>query len=262
MINTLNTRIALASTFHDASGDKSIIFIKKHIKTIKNIFKSISLVLTDKTAKKIGDFLTKNGVKIIINPTGRGSLSRKNALIEALKISCDCFLSIDFDRLLFWLEKYPNELLKVIKQIKQLNENDYLVIGRTDKAWNSHPTFQKIPEEETNDAISKEINKIADVTSGCRAFGRKIALSIVKNAKAIHSGISDTEWPMIVHLHNKANIKSIFVDGLSYETELIFGYERAHKAQGEYEFSRTQMKNASIKIINQIKKDFVQNKKL
>ena len=249
-----NNSVTLVSTFHDPQGEHSINFIKKHLSKINTIFSSLSLVITADTSKKIVDYFNNNNVKIIINPSGQGSLSRKNALINALKSPCDYFIYCDFDRIIFWLEKYPAELLDVIKHIEQLKNNDYLVIGRTENAWNSHPDIQKISEKRTNDAISNFINMQVDVTPACRAFHRTIANLIVDNSIGLRSGVCDIEWLMIAYLYGKAHIKSIQVDGLAYETKTIFG-EKINE-DGNYEYSRNQMADESIKMIEVVKNKF------
>lgn len=244
--------ICLVSTFHDPKGKTSIIFLKKHINEIKTLFSCISLVITNNTSKLILDFLNQNNIPYIISPEKYGSLSRKIALNNALKTKLKYFFHIDFDRLLFWLEKFPIELFRTLIKIEALDINTYLVIGRTKQAWDTHPKIQQIPEEKTNKAISKKIKKKVDVTPGCRAFDQKIAQLIIKKSSAIKSGVSDTEWLMIAYTCGKSSIKTIKVNGLSYETQLIFGKDKT-RFVGDYEYSRNQMADESIKVINQIK---------
>lgn len=252
--NLFCNSICLVSAFHDTEGIHSPVLLKKHIENIKNTFHCISLVLTDLTSTKVFVLLDKNKISYKIVPVGFGSLSRKVALKNGLKTNCEYFFYIDLDRLLFWLEKYPQELIKVLGKITSLKKNDYLIIGRTSKAWNSHPFNQQLPEEKTNKAISQEIGKTVDVTPGCRAFRRKIANLIIDKVQGNKSGVSDIEWLMIAYSYGKAHVKSIVVDGLSYETKTVFGKERSDKQCGEYEFSRNQMADETIKTIDLVKK--------
>jgi len=241
--------ICLISTFHDPEGDRALKFLKKHLKKIKNLFGFIKLAITDKTSEEIIQFLEKNKVDYKITSFGFGTLSRRIVLKNGLKTNATHFFHIDLDRLLFWLEKYPRELTNTLKKIKDLKENEYLTLGRTQKAWQAYPSWQEKPEKRTNQAISKEINQKVDVTTGCYASGRSLAKIISQKPKGKTPGVSDIEWLMIAKLFGKAQIKSIKTNGLTYETKLIFGKKRAQKPKGNYPFSREKLADKTIKMI-------------
>ncbi|NMC36599.1 hypothetical protein GYA49_06170 [Candidatus Beckwithbacteria bacterium] len=243
--------ICEVSTFHDPVGDTSTVFLQKHAETIKSLFPDIAIAVTDATNSNLLNLLDHLKIPYQKTLTGKGSLSRRRALETGLQSQAQTFFHIDLDRLLFWLDQYPQELEKVLQQCKNLN-NQFLVIGRTVKAWQSHPIWQQEPEALTNQAISRELGVKLDVTAGCYAFDRTIAQIITQTAQGEASCVSDIEWVMIAK-HIGAQILSIKVDGLSYETKLIFGQARASQPAGNYESSRQKLAEQTIAMIEKVK---------
>ena len=250
----MNKSICLITTFHDPEGKRSVKFLKKHIPKIKRIFNFIKIGIPTTTSLIIFDCLKEGRIDFFKTPPGFGSRTRRLVLKKGLKENADYYLSIDLDRLLYWLEKYPVELKEIINKIKNLSLNVFLSIGRTKKAWNSHPKYQKIPELKTNQAVSKELGFTVDITDGCYAFPRKIAQLIDKMAQGSKSGVSDIEWLMIAKVYANSKIKTFFVDGLGWETNLIFGNKRAVNPQGVYTITRKQLAEETIGMIDKVKK--------
>ena len=252
----MNKTICLITTFHDPEGKRSIEFLKKHAPLIKETFDFIKIGCPKTTSPIIFRFLKEKQIDFFKTIPGFGSKTRRLVLREGLKENADYYLSIDLDRLLFWLEKYPKELVKAINSIKNLSDNEFLSIGRTKKAWDSHPDYQKIPELKTNRAISKELGFSVDITNGCYSFPRKIGHLIDRKALGSKAGVSDVEWLMISKVYAKAKIHAIFVDGLAWETNLIFGKKRAANPQGVYTITREQLAEETIAMIEKVKKIF------
>ncbi|NMB56863.1 hypothetical protein GYA19_02910 [Candidatus Beckwithbacteria bacterium] len=256
----MTKNICLITTFHDPIGDKSIIFLKKQIKTIQRIFDEIVIGLTDQTNDIFFQFFKENQIKFIKAKSGFGSKTKRIILKESLKSSSDLFFSIDLDRLLFWLEHFPQELEDVLTKIKEDEQNQFWPLGRTRKAFLTHPKHQQKPETRTNEVLSKEIGKTLDVTTGCCVFTRKIAQLINQYAQGENSGVSDIEWPMIARLFGGARIKPIRVNGLAYETEYIFGENRSSNPKGAYGYSRGKLADDSIVMIEKVKKYWLSKK--
>jgi hypothetical protein len=61
----------------------------------------------------------------------------------------------DFDRALHWIKTYPEELTQIVESPP---DNDYVLIGRTKRAFQTHPKTQTMTEGIGNTLASKMLN--------------------------------------------------------------------------------------------------------
>ncbi|OFI49090.1 hypothetical protein BG261_04245 [Floricoccus tropicus] len=124
--------------------------------------------------------------------------------------SSEDIMYCDFDRVLTWIKMFPEEL-EVITN-KKLN-SDYVVLGRTKEAFESHPESWQATEAITNKISSKYfgINDL-DITAGASIMSAYAASMIAHKSSHSHT---DCEWPYLV---KKAGylIGSKKVNGLLY----------------------------------------------
>lgn len=146
-----------------------------------------------------------------VNMLGR---LRRDSVDLALKTNCEHIFYCDGDRMLHWLEHYPDELLAVINAIQQ---SDFTVLGRTPRAFRSHPA----PLQETENIITYLFTKVSgrawDTLAAARGMSRQAATSIVQNCT--DDAISnDVTWPLLAMQHGDWKLNYLEVEGLEYET--------------------------------------------
>jgi hypothetical protein len=158
----------------------------------------------------------------------------------------------DMDRLIHWSIRYPEELIKTV--IQSIQTTDFLVIGRTPEAFQTHPEAQIETETMTNQVFSFAIGKFMDVTAGSCGLSQLAAEHILKFSKE-PSNATDTEWPMIIHhrVRPVLNLSYVEVNGLEYETPTFFGDEAYLQANTLNNWKqRTKLARASIEAIVRI----------
>jgi hypothetical protein len=204
----------LITTIHDPYM-KLINDIGLYAPIINEIFEETYICISDKTGKTITDICTKNYSNVKVIRKKGAADARRNALKFAIsKIKIDQkIMYCDFDRVITWLKLYPKELIEVINRFDGNLDKDYLVVGRTEKAFDTHPSSWKDTEIITNkmSALAFEIENL-DITAGASIFTLSAGKSIAKLSKHSHT---DCEWPKII-CDNSGIIGEIKVDGLSY----------------------------------------------
>ncbi len=243
--------IILASTFHDADGSLDYL-ITKNSDFITRLFQKIIIVVTSTTDKNTIKLLKNKNFSVDVGTESR-VYNYKRLFSEAVKKGDDYLFYCDFDRLLHWIERYPKELEKVIKEKK---EYDFLLIGRNKRAFETHPMTQQVTESVVNDVGSYLLNTKMDFISSVWILKKDIAEYIIENSSDNEFALYG-EWTLLGWKKAK-NPSYIEVDGLEWETpdkyrEMIkkIGYKKwleQFQTAEEWKF-RTQMACEIIKII-------------
>ncbi len=254
----MNHKIALATTLHDWNG-KMAPLVRKCAPSISSLFHAVCAVATEMAAAS-----TLNSIELMPNATAvrkpenwdqKMGFGRRLAVNMAVQDGADYILHIDLDRLLHWILSYEDELIAILK--KNVPAYDFLIMGRSERAFGTHPVQQREPESATNDAISRALGRRVDVTSGCSSFRREVGQTIVERSASDDFGSTDTEWPLIASLSG-FKIGYIEAEGLEFETSDLYsdrireiGYdawigEMFDEAQLSY---RRELAQASIDII-------------
>lgn len=214
--NSQMNNIGLICVIHDPAG-KNTNLVKKLGPLLNKIYKDMYITVSAETNKDLIDELGKNGFKIKIIPKKGAAHARREALKLSLTGSDQYFHYCDFDRLLTWADRYVNELKSVVAEIPG---NDYLILGRTERAFNTHPIEWIQTEKITNKICSLELGQEVDITAGSSGFSRQSAQLISDNSKA---RMTDAEWAMIVHRIGRMKVGYKAVEGLEYREE-VNGY--------------------------------------
>jgi hypothetical protein len=118
------------------------------------------------------------------------------------------------DRLLRWHEICPEELHTVAQRAV---EEDCLVVGRSEAAYNTHPQALIQTEQISNLVVSHFLGKKMDVSAGCKGFSRRAVEFLVANTTPQRALGTDAEWPMLLHRAG-FRIGYLEVDGLEWES--------------------------------------------
>jgi hypothetical protein len=145
---------------------------------------------------------------------GDWSHGRYMALKLAFETSPDYVHYADLDRLLRWVETRPDEWRRTVERVGQA---DCLVIGRTERAWATHPQALRQTEAITNSLFSTLLGQPLDLSAGSKGFSRRAVEFLLANSQPGRAMGADSEW--IVLLHRAGfRIDSLLVDGLDWES--------------------------------------------
>ncbi|UCH57734.1 MAG: hypothetical protein JSV18_02145 [Candidatus Bathyarchaeota archaeon] len=139
--------------------------------------------------------------------------SRRMALSLALEEGRGHIHIVDMDRILQWAGSHPQELRGVVRHLPQ---HDFLVIGRTERAMETHPQSQRETEGLANRVCSLLLGSAMDVTSASRGLSPEAARLILRHSRATECN-TDSEWPLIIHCLSDMPVGYIEVEGLKFE---------------------------------------------
>ena len=140
--------------------------------------------------------------------------ARRNALECALRLDAPVILFCDFDRVLHWAECYPEELAHVARD---LAARDFTVLGRTQRAFESHPRIQRDTEAIANTVYASVSGQAWDVTAAARGVSRRAAAAILDGCDEPSVG-TDVAWPLFLQRHGGFTIGYRAIEGLEFET--------------------------------------------
>jgi hypothetical protein len=146
----------------------------------------------------------------------------RRAVVDlALRIGASWVLYCDGDRLLHWLAHYPAELEGTLRRIP---EHDFTILGRTERAFESHPQTQRVTEQIINDLYAAISGHQWDITAGARGLSRAAAEAIVAGCHEDSHGV-DAAWPLFVQQAGGFTLSEIKTEGLEFETATQYRQE-------------------------------------
>ena len=141
----------------------------------------------------------------------------------------------DFDRALHWSACYPEEMDAVAAEIPSY---DLLVLGRTERAWATHPPYQAETEPLFNKAFALVSGRPWDIGAGSRGLSRRAAETLLETSQDMTVGV-DAEWPLLLMRRDDFRAGHRPCEGLEFETADRFGAEI--EAAGSYAAWEAQM---------------------
>lgn len=241
--------VILASTLHEPENRLSELIVR-HNKFLEEAFQYSIVVVSPKTHQRVVKLLGELDFKVFEGSV-KVSETYKAALRRALEEEPSRLLYCDFDRMLHWVNAYPDELTKVNKL---LSDHDLLILGRTDRAFRTHPKTQTETESIANQIASKILGfeQIRDVISACWGLSTSLANSLLHIPSENKYGFY-CEWPIVAWRLAK-NPGYIEVDGLEWETP--DRYKEEIKAKGYekwlHEFQTPQEWEKRIEILGDV----------
>lgn len=214
--------VALVSTLHDPDG-RMVDATTRVFREVAGLYESVAIVPTADTSPRLLDLLAGANVDPISTSNGAIGVGRRHALELGLLAGANHLHYCDFDRILHWTAAYPDELERVLRRIEGC---DYLIIGRTERAFATHPRVQRDTESITNRAFSLWYGKTVDVTAGSCGLSRRAA-DLVLRESAASTNATDAEWPALVRIRGSMPIDSVRTEGLEFETADYFAEEIA-----------------------------------
>jgi len=212
-------QVALAATYHDPKG-RLCDQIQRVLPVLGGIFGGLAVRASSTANESALSLFAKAGVLVKresekqLGQVPKLGAARREAISLALELDTPFVLSCDGDRVLHWAERYPDELAQVVER---LSENEFTVLGRTKRAFNTHPRVQRDTEKIVNYVFHLVSGYRWDVMVGARGMSRRAAEAILQGC--FDEGIStDVSWPLYLHSIGGYSLGYIGVEGLEFET--------------------------------------------
>lgn len=218
-------RPALAVTVHDPEGrfDPWIQVFER----LRHVYSSVSAAVTGTTSPRLATRLTDLGATVSVTAAGVPGESRRTAVRTALQARTEAVLYCDFDRWLHWAVSHEQELLDLPNRIASIEPSpDYVVLGRTERAFATHPQVQRESELITNIALSASMEVDLDAVAGACWMSRAGA-EIVVATSTEQTAATDLEWPALVFRATGRPPCDLRLDGLEFETARFYPEEIA-----------------------------------
>ena len=239
--------IALAATVHQPD-ERLAGLMEAQLPALARCYAVLVAYCSRDTHPTVLDLLRRQGANVEVDgeaPAGIRRIGgvRRRAIRAGLAAGTGHLQMCDFDRILHWVVHYPSELDAVIAEICS---HDLLVLGRTERAWATHPAYQAETEPLFNHVFYLATGRRWDVGAGSRGLSRRAAELLLSISTEETVGV-DAEWPVLLL---KQPPDSSFTaggfclgyracDGLEFETADRFGPEI--EAAGGYEAWIVQM---------------------
>jgi len=147
--------------------------------------------------------------------TGDWAHGRHAALQKALELPGGHIHYADMDRLLHWLEVNPEEWRQTLAAIQRA---DCLIIGRTERAWATHPLAIQETERSINNIFSSLLGRPVDLGGGSRGFSRPAAMCLLAYSPPGNAPGTDAAWPVLLQRAGFI-VDYLAVDGLEWESQ-------------------------------------------
>lgn len=206
--------VALAATLHDPRGDLSP-FVAPALPDLRRLYQGLVIVATAESDPALLEGLARAGVVVEISPGAYSEVGGKR--LDAVRRAATMAPAIhlcDFDRLLHWWHVARAELVDVLDQLSRV---DLLLLGRTTRAWSTHPASQLETEQAANRAVSILYGRPVDVCSGSRGLSRR-AVAYLEAHSRVRTVGSDAEWPLLLRNAGGFSRAERETEGLEFET--------------------------------------------
>lgn len=209
---------ALVSTLHDPAGASLPFLDRSDVKDALRRYPVVSVAATVATNAEVTARLQDLGVQVVEGgPTGVARRAALAAIPPELASS-----NIDFDRWLHWLIAWPEELGNLSARIERVVARQKVapwcvVLGRTARAFATHPQVQRLPETATNRTLSLVAEKPLDAVSGGVWLSPE-ARELILASSIEESAATDLEWAGLVLRQDPARLHGLRFEGLEWET--------------------------------------------
>ena len=212
--------ITLATTYHDPRG---VLYaqLARLLPTLATHFAAIAVDASPEMHGPTLALLRDHGAQI--NQQARPfsadgvphlGKARRDAVALALQQETPFVVYCDGDRILHWLDHYPTELATVLAA---LTHYDFTILGRTPRAFASHPRVQTETEAIINRLYTALSGREWDITAAARGLSQQAAQAIVSGCADDTIGV-DASWPLFVAAHGGLQLGYIETEGLEFET--------------------------------------------
>jgi hypothetical protein len=217
--------IALALTVHEPD-ERLAVLTAAHLPALASCYAQVAAYCSRETQAAILDLLRRHGARVevdggVSSGIDRLGVVRRETLRAGLRTGCSHLHLCDFDRAIHWVSRYPRELEAVIAAIPGY---DLLVLGRTARAWDTHPPYQAETEPLFNRVFGLVSGRPWDVGAGSRGLSRRAVETLLAISQEPTVGV-DAEWPLLLLNCAGYRVGHRVCEGLEFETADRFGAE-------------------------------------
>lgn len=210
--------ITLAATHHDPEG-RLYEQTARMLPRLQALFGDMVLHLTSTTQPRAEELLRAAGADITRETDAPGGLAqlgrpRRAVIAQALARGAQHMIFCDFDRMLHWAEFHADELAAVIAQTAA---HDFTVLGRTPRAYATHPRCQRDTEATINTVFASVSGHAWDVGAGARSLSRRAAEAILAGCDDQSVGV-DCTWPLFLLRAGSFDLGYTATEGMEFET--------------------------------------------
>jgi hypothetical protein len=188
------------------------------ITTAVSTYPLFVIATTPATDARVTTRLVQLGAHVV--PGGQAGEGRRAALTAA-RTNQPAYFSCDFDRWLHWARFRPDELAALPARVARLGGKGvspwYVCLGRTARAFATHPAAQRLPEAATNRALSAAAGRPLDAVAGA-AWLTPEAVAIILAGSHEPTAATDLEWPALILRHDPGRLRGLRCEGLEWET--------------------------------------------
>ena len=210
--------IVLALTVHDP--DRRLFDLtKRHLGALTSLYDGALALCSHATHPDTIGLLGDHGVIIRyqeVQGVDIGSLGavRLATIAEAARLGYSHCHLCDHDRVLHWLMYFPDELERAIDRIR---DHDFLIFGRTERAFATHPAAQRDTEALVTHAFELAWGDPWDITAGSRGLSQRAIRYLLAYSREASVG-NDGEWPLVLRRVAEMRIGYMATEGLEFET--------------------------------------------
>jgi hypothetical protein len=205
-------KIGLLTVTHDPKG-KNILLLNELHKEFEKIYGELFITISEESSAELVEAFKNTGFKVKIISKRGAAEARREVVKFGLSGESEFYHYCDFDRLLTWGKNHLTELRNLVTIVPI---HDYLILGRTERAFHTHPESWIETEKITNKICSMILSKEVDITAGSCSFSRKSAEYINQYSE---DRMTDAEWAMIIHRIAGLEVDYTAVEGLEYSEE-------------------------------------------
>ena len=229
--------IALALTIHEPD-DRLLPLLEAQLPALAARYAALVAHCSSQTHHSMLALLRAHGALVHVDDQERPGILgigevRRQALRAGLEAGTTHIQLCDFDRALHWSARHAAELEQVAGSLPHY---DLLVLGRTHRAWATHPAYQTETEVLFNRVFFLATRLPWDLGAGCRGASRLAAERLLALSTDPTVGV-DAEWPLLLLRAGTGSEPALRLgyracEGLEFETADRFGPEI--EAAGSY----------------------------
>jgi hypothetical protein len=218
-MESVNIGPVLVTTLHDPEGAALPFLEREAIAQALAAYPLVTVAATTATDRRVIARLEALGARVV--PGGSTGVGRRAALAAAVPGGF-AYFNCDLDRWLHWATFWPEDLSVLPARVARLGRGERsrpwcVVLGRTARAFRTHPPVQRLPETATNRALSLAAGRALDAVSGAVWLSPEGAETVLSESIE-PTAATDLEWAALILRRDPARLRGLRCEGLEWET--------------------------------------------